>query len=161
VASPEGSAIIADILCDNAARQMSFGRNSPLEFARRTAVKTGTSSGFRDGWCVGFTGRHTVAVWSGNLDGKPMSEILAGKSAAPLWNAIVRRLYDLGDTPVPEPRGSGKLHTLDVAAETGLLPRDGEPTVKEWFLPGTEPSESAATLYANGVLQLPAEYAAW
>lgn len=161
VASPEACSIIADILCDNSARQMSFGRNSPLEFAPRTAVKTGTSSGFRDGWCVGFTGRHTVAVWSGNLDGKPMGEILAVKSAAPLWNAVVRRLYELGDTPVPEPRGNTKLHTLMVAAETGLLPRESESAVKEWFLTGTEPKDSAASLYVNGVLQLPAEYTAW
>lgn len=161
VASPEGSAILTDILCDNAARRTTFGLQSPLEVGRRTAVKTGTSSGFRDGWCVGFNRRHTVAVWAGNLDGKPMAEVLAVKAAAPLWSAIMHRLYEQGDEALPPIEPSEKLRPLDVAAETGLLPRPGEPAVREWFLAGTEPAENASTLYANGVLQLPPEYARW
>jgi penicillin-binding protein 1C len=161
VASAEACAIITDILCDNAARRVSFGLNSPLRVGPRTAVKTGTSSGFRDGWCVGFNGRHTVAVWAGNLDGKPMAEVLAVRSAAPLWAAVMRRLYERGDEPVSLPQESETLRPLPVAAETGLLPRDGEPVVGEWFLAGTEPTENAAALYVDGVLQLPPEYTHW
>jgi penicillin-binding protein 1C len=91
-ASPEASAIIADILCDNRARRASFGASSPLNLPERTAVKTGTSSGFRDGWCVGFSKDHTVAVWAGNLDGRQMGELLAVRSAAPLWAAVMKSL---------------------------------------------------------------------
>ncbi len=161
VASPEGSAIITDVLCDNAARRTSFGAHSPLQIGPRTAVKTGTSSGFRDGWCVGFNKTHTVAVWAGNLDGTAMSEVLAVRSAAPLWAAIMRHLYTLGDEPVPGLQESETLRSVQVAAETGLLPREGEPTVGEWFLAGTEPTEKAATWYADGILQLPSEYTHW
>ena len=76
VASPEACAIITDILCDPQARRATFGAGSPLDFPEgvRVAVKTGTSSGFRDKWCVGFDGRHTVAVWAGHFDGRPMAE---------------------------------------------------------------------------------------
>ncbi|MGC2579816.1 MAG: transglycosylase domain-containing protein, partial [Terrimicrobiaceae bacterium] len=77
LASKEACAIIADILCDNRARLAGFGASSPLNLPERTAVKTGTSSGFRDGWCVGFNKDRTVAVWAGNLDGRPMNEALA------------------------------------------------------------------------------------
>jgi len=161
VASPESCAIIADVLCDNAARRISFGPHSPLEIGPRTAVKTGTSSGFRDGWCVGFNGNHTVAVWAGNLDGKPMAEVLAMRSAAPLWAAVMRHLYELGDEPAAAPRESETLRSLEVAAETGLLPRPGELAVREWFLPGSEPTANASTFYADSALQLPPEYAAW
>lgn len=161
VASPEGSAILTDILCDNAARRTTFGPQSPLEVGRRTAVKTGTSSGFRDGWCVGFNRAHTVAVWAGNLDGKPMAEVLAVKAAAPLWSAIMHRLYEQGDEALPPIEPSEKLRSLDVAAETGLLPRPGEPAVHEWFLAGTEPTENASVFYSGGVLLLPPEYARW
>lgn len=160
-ASPESCAIITDVLCDNTARRLSFGQHSPLQIGPRTAVKTGTSSGFRDGWCVGFSKNHTVAVWAGNLDGRPMGEVLAVRSAAPLWAAVMRRLYAQGDAPVPLLQESETLRPRQVAAETGLLPRDGEPTVEEWFLPGTEPVENAATLYADGLLQLPPEYTHW
>ena len=67
----EATDIITDILCDNEARRKSFGANSPLAFEERIAAKTGTSSGFRDAWTVGFDKEHTVAVWAGNFDGSP------------------------------------------------------------------------------------------
>lgn len=161
IASREACAIVADILCDNDARRRSFGIASPLNLGMRIPVKTGTSSGFRDGWCVGFSREHTVAVWAGNLDGQPMGEMLAVKSAAPLWNNIMRYLISAGDHEIPEPRSSEKLTSLAIAKETRLLPRLGEPVVREWFLAGTEPAENAAEWYEGNVLLLPQEYAAW
>ncbi len=161
LASREACAIIADILCDNRARLAGFGASSPLDLPQRTAVKTGTSSGFRDGWCVGFSRDHTVAVWAGNLDGRPMNEAFAVRSAAPLWAAMMRSLYAAGDRPWPHPEEGESLRAIEIAAETGLLPRPGEPIVREWFLTGTEPIESASAWYVSGVLQLPAEYLAW
>jgi penicillin-binding protein 1C len=161
LASKEACTIIADILCDNRARLAGFGASSPLNLPERTAVKTGTSSGFRDGWCVGFNRDHTVAVWAGNLDGRSMNEALAVRSAAPLWAAVMRSLYAAGDRPWPQVEEGAMLHPVEIAAETGLLPRSAEPIVREWFLKGTEPLECASTLYVNGVLQLPAEYLAW
>jgi penicillin-binding protein 1C len=163
LASPEATAIVTDILCDNDARRLSFGTNSPLDLGMRVAVKTGTSSGFRDRWCVGFTRGHTVAVWAGHLDGKSLGETLAVRAAAPLWASMVRHLLAHGDEPLPEP--SGRLMRMDVAAETGLLPRPGEKTVPEWFLPGTAPTLPAASMYADvdgrETLVLPPDYAAW
>ncbi|CAN5661625.1 hypothetical protein BH09VER1_BH09VER1_00650 [soil metagenome] len=161
MASPEASSIVTDILCDNRARTASFGNNSPLNRSQRTAVKTGTSSGFRDGWCVGFNKTHTVAVWAGNLDGTPMRELLSVRSAAPLWAGIMEMLYAMGDEPLEEPRESEKLKPVEVAAETGLLPREGEMKLREWFLAGTEPTENAASMYVDGELQLPPGYAGW
>ena len=77
-ASPrrEATAIIQDILCDNNARERSFGLQSPLALGARVAAKTGTSSGFRDVWTVGFDKDRTVAVWAGNMDGRPMRDAL-------------------------------------------------------------------------------------
>jgi penicillin-binding protein 1C len=163
LASPDGCAIVTDILCDNEARRLSFGTNSPLDLGTRIAVKTGTSSGFRDRWCVGFDREHTVAVWAGNLDGKSLGETLAVRAAAPLWASMMRHLLAHGDNPLTAP--AGRLAPLVIAAETGLLPRPGEATVKEWFLPGTEPTRAAETMYASidgrETLVLPTEYSAW
>lgn len=164
-ASEAACAIVTDILCDNDSRRLSFGENSPLNTGLRIAVKTGTSSGFRDGWCVGFTKEHTVAVWAGNPDGSPMNAALAVRSAAPVWNAITQYLLSQGDSPLPLPVESPGLEKHEVARETGLLPRPGEPALQEWFLPGTVPAVSASSMYEvrNGkdVLVLPSEYAAW
>ncbi len=164
-ASPEAATIITDILCDSEARRISFGNASPLEVSARVAVKTGTSSGFRDGWCIGFTREHTVAVWTGNPDGSPMNSALAVRSAAPVWNAITTLLLASGDSPLPEPVESASLECCLVDKATGLLPRPGAPTIREWFLPGTAPSESSALMYGRTgdteTLVLPKSYAAW
>lgn len=164
-ASEAGSAIIADILCDNDARRASFGEHSPLNLGTRVAVKTGTSSGFRDGWCVGFTREHTVAVWAGNPDGSAMNAALAVHSAAPVWNAITRHLIANGDSPLPELAESAGLERQMIARETGLIPIDGEPAIPEWFLPGTAPTDSSASMHERRgnkeVLVLPTEYAGW
>jgi len=163
--SPAAAAIITDILCDNEARRISFGNASPLEVSARVAVKTGTSSGFRDGWCVGFTKEHTIAVWAGNPDGSPMNSTLAVRSAAPVWNALTQFLLARGDSPLPELQETNELECCLVAKESGLLPRAGEPAIREWFLPGTAPKESASTLYRRiaekETMILPKSYAAW
>jgi len=163
--SRDAAAIITDILCDPQARRMAFGNSSLLDAGARVAVKTGTSSGFRDGWCIGFTAGHTVGVWTGNPDGSPMDSALAVRSAAPVWNAVVRHLLAHGDLPVPPIEASESLSPVLVAAETGLLPRPGEPTVLEWFLAGSAPAESAASMYrplgGKQILQLPGSYAGW
>lgn len=156
--------IITDILCDNDARRLSFGDSSPLHLGCRVAVKTGTSSGFRDGWCVGFTKNHTVAVWAGNPDGSSMDSALAVRSAAPIWNAAVRLLLARGDQPLPALVPGESLVGFDVSRATGLVPQADEPVLTEWFLPGTVPTASSATRFLpapSRTLLLPPEYAAW
>lgn len=125
-ASAAACALVADILADPAARAPAFGRASPLELPFRAAVKTGTSSRFRDGWCAGFDGAHTVVVWRGRADGSGLGGRLAAQTAAPLWNRIMRLVHAHGSPPLPALEESGPLHRQ-------ALPRGGE----EWFLAGT------------------------
>jgi len=166
MASPEATGIITDILCDNDARRRAFGPASPLAVkgpagqSARVAAKTGTSSGFRDAWTVGFDKEHTVAVWAGNFDGHPLGGILAIRAAAPLWAATMSLLLR-NDHPLPPPPAT--LIRRDVCALTGLLPCRASPaTQSELFLPGTEPREDASSYFSStGALLLPPEYAAW
>jgi membrane carboxypeptidase/penicillin-binding protein PbpC len=91
-----------------------------------------------------------------------MGELLAVRSAAPLWAAAMEYLYSCGDEPVPAPTDSEALAAFDVDPVTGLLPRPGGPTIREWFLAGTQPTESAAAWYdKSNRLLLPDEYTAW
>jgi penicillin-binding protein 1C len=160
IASAEATDIITDILCDNEARRKSFGTNSPLAFEQRVAAKTGTSSGFRDAWTVGFDKEHTVAVWAGNFEGRPMRDTLAVRSAAPLWAAVMHELLR-NDHPV-NPPGAG-LARCEICVATGLRPSHfSAGKMAELFLRGTEPAEDSASWYsAEGRLLLPGEYAAW
>ena len=162
IASREATAIITDILCDNDARQKSFGLRSPLAFEERIAAKTGTSSGFRDTWTVGFDKEHTVAVWAGNFDGRPMRDTFAVRAASPLWAAIMRELLRR-DHPLDPATENDKLIRREICKTTGLLPsRFSNASMPELFLAGTEPNEDSAHYFANdGKLILPDAYARW
>jgi penicillin-binding protein 1C len=162
IASPETTAIITDILCDNEARQKSFGLNSPLAFEQRVAAKTGTSSGFRDTWTVGFNKEHTVAVWAGNFDGRPMRDTFAVRAATPLWATVMQELLRR-DHPLDPPAENDRLVRREICKTTGLLPsRFSNATMSELFLAGTEPRENSAEYFASdGKLILPDAYARW
>lgn len=85
--------LVADILSDNQARQLTFGLHSPLRLPFRAAVKTGTSQSYRDNWTLGYTPDHTVAVWAGNFDNTPMQEVSGVTGAAPIWRDILLHLH--------------------------------------------------------------------
>jgi penicillin-binding protein 1C len=167
VASNEATAIVADILSDNDARRRTFGPFSPLAFEHGAIpCKTGTSSGFRDAWTVGTTAQHTVAVWMGNFDGKPMDEVAAITGPAPVWRALIDYLLSKGDTPVPGPIESDRLKVREICSLSGLVPVAASPTTTcEWFLSGTEPTQTASDYFrlvgGHTQIVLPPEYAAW
>jgi penicillin-binding protein 1C len=162
IASDEATAIITDILCDNDARQRSFGPHSPLAFEQRVAAKTGTSSGFRDAWTVGFDREHTIAVWAGNFDGRPMRDTFAVRAATPLWAAIMQDLLQR-DHPLDPPQENDNLVHREICKTTGRLPsRFSRAKMSELFLAGTEPSEDSSGYFAtDGTMLLPDEYSQW
>lgn len=86
------TSLLADILSDPSARSAEFGANSVLNLARPTAVKTGTSSNYRDAWTMGFDDRYTVGVWMGRLDGQIMDSVTGSIGAAPVLRQIFARL---------------------------------------------------------------------
>ncbi len=125
-------ALVTDILGDRYARAASFGVDSILALPFPAAVKTGTSSDFRDTWAVGFTRDYTVGVWAGNFDGSPMHEISGVTGAAPLWARIMLELYKHHEPPpfAPPP---GYVRT-EICAETGTRPFEGcRAVVSEWL----------------------------
>lgn len=81
VFSPEVSYLVSHVLADDAARRPAFGAHSVLELPFATAVKTGTSSDYRDNWAIGYAGDVVVGVWVGRHDGAPMHGV-SGVSGA-------------------------------------------------------------------------------
>jgi penicillin-binding protein 1A len=55
----------------------------------RTAGKTGTTSGFRDAWFVGFTGNYAAAVWLGNDSYEPTRRLTGGILPAMAWKKFM------------------------------------------------------------------------
>ncbi len=112
--------LVTDIISDNHARAKSFGVQSVLALPFPAAVKTGTSSDFRDTWTVGFTTDYTVAVWVGNFDGQPMRRVSGVAGAAPLWNRIMLHLHEQRE-PAPFPAPEDMVRR-PICATTGQRP---------------------------------------
>ncbi|MCB0322061.1 MAG: transglycosylase domain-containing protein [Bdellovibrionales bacterium] len=86
------AATITDILADPHARHLEFGSDSVLDLPVECAVKTGTSQGYRDAWAVGYTRRHTVAVWMGNQSGAAMRDVSGAFGPALVLRSIFAEL---------------------------------------------------------------------
>lgn len=164
VTTPQIAFLVADMLSDPAARIPGYGPASILDTPYDAAVKTGTSSEFRDNWTVGFTAERVVGVWVGNPDQSPMTDISGVDGAAPIWrdvmSAAVRSLPRSAFAP---PEG---LVRVTVCAPTGLLPgRDCPSPTLEWFIEGTAPTtvEHYYGRAADGSLSVapPVEARAW
>ncbi len=93
VFSAAASRLVADVLSDDRARSLGFGRHGVLELPFAAAVKTGTSQQHRDNWCLGFTREFTVGVWVGNFEGRPMAGISGVTGAGPLWRQVMLLLH--------------------------------------------------------------------
>jgi penicillin-binding protein 1C len=147
VFSPEVSSIIADILSDSDARHLEFGRSALLRFPVQTAVKTGTSTDYRDAWSVGFNHRYTVGVWLGNLDQQPMSKVSGGSGAVLVLRAIFAELnrYEKTQALYKSP----KLLKINICRATGQLATKDCPSKIEWFIAGTEPKALFTTEKSN------------
>ena len=81
--------LLADILSDPNARIPGFGQVTPLDTPFKAAVKTGTTTGARDNWTVGFTPNLVTGVWVGNADGSPMDDVSGVDGAGPIWRDVM------------------------------------------------------------------------
>lgn len=136
--TPELAFIVGDMLADAEARIPGFGQGSVLDTPFWSAVKTGTTTGFRDNWAVGYTPARVVGVWVGNSDNSPMKDVSGVDGAAPIWRNVIEAVSaGTGGMPPTAPRGVAR---AVICSPTGLLPgRDCPSPVREWFVEGTQP----------------------
>ena len=162
--SPENAFIIGDILSDPDARALGFGYAPTLRLPFRAAVKTGTTTEYRDNWTVGYTPERVVGVWVGNADNSPMRNISGLDGAGPIWHGVMQAAMADVTTTWPEPPKD--VVRTEVCAPTGKLPGPICPSrTEEWFIAGTEPQtqEEYYERSQDGRLLInpPAEARAW
>jgi penicillin-binding protein 1C len=178
--------LVTLFLSDPMARLPSFQRMGASEYRFPVAVKTGTSSSFRDAWTLAWSNKYLVGVWLGHPDNLPMNRVGGFKAAAPVVKRILEYLHPevldgLEDLSFPAPRG---YKSARVCSLSGKLPGAACDRVHlEWFRPGDEPVDScdvhlfmaldgASGQRANektppdrvevrAVTRLPARYAPW
>jgi 1A family penicillin-binding protein len=135
VLSRESSFIIQNILSDDGARSMVFGRGSLLNIKGHpeVAVKTGTTNDLRDNWTYGYTSDYVVGSWVGNNNNSKMRGVVSGISgAAPIWNKIMTEL--LKDEIVKKPVIPTDIIGINVCnLNGGAVPEGGCQSHYEYF----------------------------
>jgi penicillin-binding protein 1C len=109
-------------LADAGARQPTFPRQGQSEFPFAVAVKTGTSSQFRDALTVAYSSRYLVGAWLGHPDHRPMNGVTGYLSAAALVQKVLLHLHpELQDglraTAFPPPAGERPVRLCPVSGK--------------------------------------------
>jgi len=135
ILSVETSYLIQQILSDDGARSMVFGRGSFLNIKNHpeVAVKTGTTNDLRDNWTFGYTSDYVVGTWVGNNNNSKMNGVVSGTTgAAPMWSKIMTEV--LKDKPVKKPVKPVDIVGMNVCNLTGMaVPEEGCESHFEYF----------------------------
>lgn len=145
IMTPEVASIVADILSDPEARRREFGSGGLLRLPVQTAVKTGTSTDYRDAWAIGFSARYTVGVWLGNMNRTSMREVSGARGPALLLRSIFAELERAGESEGLSL--SQKLERRSVCPLTGKLAGARCPHREELFVPGSAPQQSCSAVH--------------
>ena len=92
------------------------GGRARLDFTT-AAGKTGTSSGYKDAWFMGFTGKYVAGVWFGNDNFRPTNRVTGGSLPAMTWKNFMTLAHI--DPNIPQIPGL-PLHPNQVAERERL-----------------------------------------
>lgn len=101
---------------------------------REIAIKTGTSFGYKDAWCVGVTPEYTVTVWVGNASGLSRPGLIGIQTAAPMLFDVFQYLPSRMDWWCPY----DDMAKLSICRKTGFAPGPDCPERDTIFTPGPD-----------------------
>ena len=87
--------LLKDILKNPDNRDISFWVNSILNTSIAQAVKTGTSSDFRDNWVISYHPDLVVGVWVGNNDNSSMIWVTGISGAGKIWHKVIEKAISM------------------------------------------------------------------
>jgi penicillin-binding protein 1A len=116
---------------------------------RPVAGKTGTTNDQYDAWFVGFSPDIATGVWVGHDVARFLGSGETGaKAAAPIWMDYMRAA--LAERPARDFAPPDSIVFARIDRESGLLAaHDGQDTVFQSFLAGTEPTQTADSQQAT------------
>ena len=184
--SEETARLLTLFLADPQARLPTFPRMGATEYPFPVAVKTGTSSRYRDAWTIAWSDRYLVGAWVGDPDERPMSHLSGYRVAAGLVQEVLLHLHGarsdgIGQPDFPAPRGwrrerlcplsGGRATAACGTAQLEWLPADAPspPECTAHRLVALDrrtgrparPGSPDATVEWRSELRLPPRYAGW
>jgi 1A family penicillin-binding protein len=151
--TPQIAYLLTSILSDNTARLPAFGVDSPLQLDRPAAVKTGTTTDFRDNWTVGYTPNLVTGVWVGNANNDAMRDVTGVSGAAPIWHDFMEDA--LSQSPAQNFVRPPGIVTETICPGTGFPPDAACPQhFSEVFIAGTQPHAPRQSLHPVSMVAL-------
>ncbi len=153
--------ITLEMLADPSARLLTFGNPQFFSFPFPVAIKTGTSTNYRDAWLFGVTPRYIVGLWAGNFDGAPTYGLSGATACGPMAHDLLTELHSDGMNGWF--RQPSSVVTATVCGISGNRPTRFCPVrTTELFVRGSEPFEECRFHERQGRFhELPPEYAGW
>ncbi|MBN1551222.1 transglycosylase domain-containing protein [bacterium] len=144
VISASSARQISLFLSDPMARLPAFPRMGNCEYDYSVALKTGTSSNYRDAWTIAFSRKYLVGVWIGHPDARPMNRVSGYNSAAALAKEILdyvheRKYGDEYSETFPPPEGAIPVTLCGFSGK--LASPLSTYRFDEWLLPENAPTE--------------------
>lgn len=139
--SEETAAIITNILSDPSARLLEFGPASMLNFSSETAVKTGTSTDFRDAWALAYNDQFTLGVWMGNANQMPMRELSGARGPVIVLRTVMAELNKRRAETHPLALSTKLVHK-NICRLTGKIAGNTCPIAEEIFSPAHLPTKT-------------------
>lgn len=148
VVSPEVASLMKDILRTTVNPGLSYKAKLPAEMGIEVAGKTGTTQANGDFWFVGFSPYYVGGIWVGNDNVQmKLSPTSDSGANARLWSAIMTPIHQ--GLPPAKIERSPNLIPVQVCSQSGKIPTElcsldqrGSSIITEYFVPGTQPTET-------------------
>ncbi|MDD3145867.1 MAG: transglycosylase domain-containing protein [Candidatus Riflebacteria bacterium] len=152
---------VFDILADPSARLFTFGNPTFFKTLRPIAIKTGTSTEYRDCWLLAVNSRFVIALWVGNFSGAPTRSLSGSTACGPIYKNLLDYLE--ANYQIEAPKQPAGLRRLAVCSISGQLPgKFCQHVGFDYFAPGSFiPEICTFHKSAGDSHDLPADYASW
>lgn len=159
--SPQTAYQVFDMLSDPSARLFTFGNPAFFKTTAPVAIKTGTSTEYRDCWLLAVNSRFVIALWVGNFSGAPSRALSGATACGPIYKNIIDYLESNYQIEAPkQPEG---VRRQAVCSISGQLPGKFCPHVgfDLFAASGPQPENCSFHKSAGAAHDLPADYASW
>lgn len=161
IISPQAAFLTFDILSDYSARLLTFGNPAFFKSKFPVAIKTGTSTDYRDCWLVAVNSDYIIALWAGNFSGAPTRGLSGATACGPIYKNIIDFLESHEyKSEIPRPPGINRLTVCSISGQTPgpFCPLTGY----DFFPENCRRPESCDFHAAAGMThKLSADYASW
>ncbi|MBU1109146.1 MAG: transglycosylase domain-containing protein [Candidatus Riflebacteria bacterium] len=160
VLSPQSAFLVYDILADPTARLFTFGNPSFYKSKRPVAIKTGTSTGYRDCWLVAVNTEFIIALWVGNFNGAPTRTLSGTTACGPIYKNLIDYLEEYNDSIIVMPKGIRRVLVCSTSgqAKSDFCPHSGYDLFSEF---SRELEICSFHRSSGGAHELPSDYASW